>query len=128
LPGRTQRRARIVRQLLRILLVAVVIVSAGAVVWAKDTPTMPNVKTGQAYERAMIWKGVESAVVPLPIAIGPISDSRGLGVKAGPVASEPKSMGMARGSAIPAIGGGGAILSPMQRTDLEIKKLIRRLG
>jgi hypothetical protein len=115
----------------RILVVVAVVASLACIsAMARDTPNRPPGQ-GHAYLKSDIWKGVSGRIVPLPSP----GDSGGLdrtSTVSGPVSigvsrsSSPSLDAAPRGSAIPM--GSDTFMTPMDRTKVQIQRLIRKLG
>jgi len=123
-----------VRRTRRVLAVLAVGMFVAAIPVMAQRPSAPAASEGQVYDFADIWKGVTDRVVPLPSVSDPTPGAASVGPKeAGPILAQPSMSAVAGisprlgGSAIPTMGA-GAILTPMERTGLGIKRLIRQLG
>ena len=117
----------------RVLAIVAVAMFVAAIPAMAQKPHSPP-PVGQVYNIADLWEDVPDRVLPLPNP-GPGTGGAAPVVpkQNGPVLVEssmsaaPVASPRLGGSAIPGMGA-GAILTPMERTGLEIKRLIRQLG
>lgn len=119
-----------VRRASRILVVAAVVALLACVsAMARDTPNRPR---GHVYVKTDIWRGVAERAVPLPIAEesggGDSGMSRASKIQ-GPISygTPGRLDSTPMGSAIPSMGGTD-FMTPMERTKVQIQRLIRKLN
>jgi hypothetical protein len=99
------------------------IVGIGCLCTFAQTPRIPSVGRGQIYNRQDIWRHVNQAPAQLP----KVSEStEGAGI--GPIARPEAGAGTSRDVSLPSQLRHGTFLTPLERTDREIKKTIRNLG
>lgn len=115
---------------------AVVVAAAGLGTWAQSgTPNIPNVREGQSYLRADIWKNVVAEVTPLP----QVQDQGRAQASSAPAersaTAHPTSsktgmteLSSINGPGLPGSNFGSAFFTPSEKTSIEIKKVIKRLG
>ena len=110
----------------RLVVVAVLVALMGVGSLAIADPTD---REGVAYRKHPINYGVEVTPLPRPVDSEPV-DPVATAAVPGPVAkaggSEKRHSAALQGGAIPSMAG-GAILTPTQRTEKEIRRVIRKL-